>query len=425
MVESIMKIDIKSLFNRAKSAWIDLMAKVKSLFARSNKNNAPLDISTNDDTQIQEKEAQAGHLENERDYTASELDEELFYDAVETLSELDEGETLNLEDPRQNEDDDEQIIWHDAVENIEENVNIQLIYGGNKFYSANKDLQEVDKITDHEKTFAIALFDHKTTKHPDVGASLDGGILNKLTDFQFINGKCALKFGQLGVEFGHIRLFMPFFFEKRTQISPHDLFQYTDKDDKKHTPSIVMLLDKPESFNLDPTFASAEELGWGYTKTKVKFFDYICTTAWNHIKESEANKSTRISSTMLPTFTMNLLEGQNLSLSINQGSISDIMEDLRKEKSTVNMVYYLAGSLFSLIINCIIDKVTSKQEKTNFHIRDILMNGTMINELQKQTNGQGASSSELNGQCSQDISSTNLELINIKRVMKNAVIHST
>ncbi|VVC31094.1 Hypothetical protein CINCED_3A024325 [Cinara cedri] len=396
---------LKILLNRVRLAWTDLIAKVKSLFSLSNKNNVPPDTSANDHTKSKEKETQVINLENKRDNIVSELDEEVFYDAVETLSD-------NLEDPKQNEDDDEQIVWYDAVENIEENVNAQVIYAGDKFYSANKDLQEVDTITDHEKTFAVALYGLEIT--PASGVILNSGMLNKLTDLQFIDGKCVVNFGQVSAESSNIRLFMPFFFKNRTQMSTRDLFQYRDKNGVIRMPDVVILINQSDNINLEPT-----NLG--------KFGNLI----WDKIKASEAEKSTRITPTLLPTFEIGLSEEQGkqiLNFVLKQAAIPDIIEDLIDEKPTLRNIFntipgirYLARQFliprFMSCLNSMLDAVmiapkeTNGEKVANSHVRDVLMNGTVLNELQKQTNGQEASSSNLN-------------CINIKRVLTNA-IHST
>jgi len=394
---------LKILLNRVRLAWTDLIAKVKSLFSLSNKNNVPPDTSANDHTKSKGKETQVINLENKRDNIVSELDEEVFYDAVETLSD-------NLEDPKQNEDD-EQIVWYDAVENIEENVNAQVIYAGDKFYSANKDLQEVDTITDHEKTFAVALYGLEIT--PASGVILNSGMLNKLTDLQFIDGKCVVNFGQVSAESSNIRLFMPFFFKNRTQMSTRDLFQYRDKNGVIRMPDVVILINQSDNINLEPT-----NLG--------KFGNLI----WDKIKASEAEKSTRITPTLLPTFEIGLSEEQGkqiLNFVLKQAAIPDIIEDLIDEKPTLRNIFntipgirYLARQFliprFMSCLNSMLDAVmiapkeTNGEKVANFHVRDVLMNGTVLNELQKQTNGQEASSSNLN--CI------------IKRVLTNA-IHST
>ncbi|HCE59443.1 MAG TPA: hypothetical protein DEQ74_01240 [Wolbachia sp.] len=368
---------LKILLNRVRLAWTDLIAKVKSLFSLSNKNNVPPDTSANDHTKSKGKETQVINLENKRDNIVSELDEEVFYDAVETLSD-------NLEDPKQNEDDDEQIVWYDAVENIEENVNAQVIYAGDKFYSANKDLQEVDTITDHEKTFAVALYGLEIT--PASGVILNSGMLNKLTDLQFIDGKCVVNFGQVSAESSNIRLFMPFFFKNRTQMSTRDLFQYRDKNGVIRMPDVVILINQSDNINLEPT-----NLGWGVSR------------AWSHIKASEAEKSTRITPTLFPTFEIELSEEQGkqtLNFVFKQAAVPDIMEDLKKEKPTLRRILAIPFSKGFIMswVNSILDAVmtapkgTNGEKVTNFHLRDVFMNGTILNESQKQTNA------ELNGQ---------------------------
>ncbi|WP_188153140.1 hypothetical protein [Wolbachia endosymbiont of Pentalonia nigronervosa] len=374
----MMKIrGLKILLNRVRLAWTDLIAKVKSLFSLSNKNNVPPDTSANDHTKSKGKETQVINLENKRDNIVSELDEEVFYDAVETLSD-------NLEDPKQNEDDDEQIVWYDAVENIEENVNAQVIYAGDKFYSANKDLQEVDTITDHEKTFAVALYGLEIT--PASGVILNSGMLNKLTDLQFIDGKCVVNFGQVSAESSNIRLFMPFFFKNRTQMSTRDLFQYRDKNGVIRMPDVVILINQSDNINLEPT-----NLGWGVSR------------AWSHIKASEAEKSTRITPTLFPTFEIELSEEQGkqtLNFVFKQAAVPDIMEDLKKEKPTLRRILAIPFSKGFIMswVNSILDAVmtapkgTNGEKVTNFHLRDVFMNGTILNESQKQTNA------ELNGQ---------------------------
>ncbi|KLT22897.1 hypothetical protein wVul_0100 [Wolbachia endosymbiont of Armadillidium vulgare str. wVulC] len=86
---------------------------------------------------------------------------------------------------------------------------------------------------------------------------------------------------------------------------------------------------------------------------------------------------------MFPTFTIKLSEGQSLSLSINKNAIPESIKNLKDEKSTIKTLEIpCVSSIFGNIVNDILDKVIGKKEKTSFHIRDILINGKIINELQ-------------------------------------------
>lgn len=447
---------LESLLNRIRLAWIGLVSKIKGVFSRNNKNDVP---SANDNTESQE-EVQAGNLEGtqqpeqnkivEEDDVVSELDEEeeleeewqgvlagldmvesawseliskaqsLFplgnkeelhqYEEVDVLpgremlqsawswvtlqaqrlfSLSNEEETQNrvVENIKNNRDNSgPKQDEGNAVKNVEKNMHAQVIYANDKFYSAKNNLQEAGELTDHENTFAIALYDLKIIKHPDAGVSPDSGIFNKLTGLQFIDGKCVVKLVQGNGESSHIRLFTPCFFGKHRQESVDDLLQYTDKEGKTHSPDFVMLLDKSDNINLEPT-----NLGWGVSR------------AWSYIKASEAEKSTRITPTLFPTFEIELSEEQGkqtLNFVLKQAAVPDIMEDLKKEKPTLRRILAIPFSKGFIMswVNSILDAVmiapkgTNGEKVTNFHLRDVFMNGTILNESQKQTNA------ELNGQ---------------------------
>jgi len=189
---------------------------------------------------------------------------------------------------------------------------------------------------------------------------------------------------------------MSLLLERNNQESLHELLQYTDKEDKstgkegkKHIPSMVILVDKPESINLEPTNLG----GWD---------NFI----WSRIKDSEAKKSTRITQTLFPTFKIGLSEQQqNLKFVLKQAAIPDIIEDLKKEKPTLRYILKIpfAQNVFMSSIHTILDAVMvapqgTKEKVADFHIRDVLMNGTVLNELRERTNGQEANSSHSNGQ---------------------------
>lgn len=469
-----MKIDIRSLFNRARLAWIGLISKVKSVFSLSNgvsayaTTNRQNDIPNDqiEEAQDIEHDTAPGNLADEGDDVVSELDEEeeeVFYDAIETL---DEGE---IEDPKPNEvkqnndelEDEQQdalegldsmkSLWswitskaqilfslsneeetqNIVVENVKnnrdnsdleypeqdeanavgkakKNMNAQARYADNHLLSTKNSLQAVDKIT-KKSTFAIVLYDHEIKERPD-----DNVDNYKLTDLQFIDGKCVSKLGQLGVEFVHIRLFMPFFFKNRIEMSVNDLFQYKDKNGVIHTPSVVILLDQSESINL-----ALENLG------------RAASLVWSYVEASEIEKSTRITPTLFRTFTIGLSEEQGkqiLNFVLKQAAVPDIMENLKKEKPTIRRILTIPLSKRFIMswVNSILDAVmvapkgTNGEKVANFHVRDVLMNGTMLNDLQKQTNGQEASSSQLNAQQIEkpDLQHARVEHANIEQVME-------
>ncbi|WP_265036192.1 hypothetical protein [Wolbachia endosymbiont (group A) of Anomoia purmunda] len=162
---------------------------------------------------------------------------------------------------------------------------------------------------------------------------------------------------------------MPFYFESKKQESIECLFQYINKNGNASTPSIVMLLDKPDSINLSPNF---------------KWTECIYHFVWDKIKESETKKSSRIPKTLFSTFTVELSEGQNLNFSINNDAIPESMENLKDEKPTIKAILAIPGvsSIIGNIVNDILDKVIGKKEKASFRIRDILIDGKIMNKLQ-------------------------------------------
>ncbi|XGA08414.1 MAG: hypothetical protein U0X86_000642 [Wolbachia endosymbiont of Xenopsylla cheopis] len=243
-------------------------------------------------------------------------------------------------------------------------------YKNDKFYNVNG-LQEVTKFTDHENTFAAAMFEcsvDKQSRNNNDGYQLTRLELKSDKDsrgctLNFQNKQSSIKFSS-----DHLRLYMPFFFADKKQMSIDELFQY-EKNDTTSTPGIVILLEKPDSINLNPNFV------WNFIYNKV----------WGMIKDGETKKSTEIPKALFPTFTVEL-EEQNINFSIDKNAIPQSMEDLKDEKPTIGKILQIPGasSLVTEIISNILDKITNKVEKTSFRIKNVLICGKIINELQVQ-----------------------------------------
>ncbi|WP_339045893.1 hypothetical protein [Candidatus Mesenet endosymbiont of Agriotes lineatus] len=167
---------------------------------------------------------------------------------------------------------------------------------------------------------------------------------------------------------------MPFFLAGKKQTSIDKLFQY-EKNGATSTPSIVILLERPDSMNLNPSFENYYFIGRSLLYNRV----------WKIIKDGETKKSTEIPKALFPTFTVEL-EKQNINFSVNKDAIPQSVKDLKDEKPTINTILAIPGmsSVVTGIIGNIIDKITSKVEKTSFCIKDVLICGKIINDLQVQ-----------------------------------------
>lgn len=244
------------------------------------------------------------------------------------------------------------------------------VYENDKLYSVN-DLQEVTEFTGHENTFATAIFEY----------SVDGQSKNNNDSYQLIglelntneeSKACTLnlqgKQSNIKISSDHLRLYMPFFFADKKQKSIDELFQY-EKNGTTSMPSVVLLLEKPDNINLNPDFGSS----------------FISNKIWQMIKDSETRESTKITKALFPTFAVEL-EGQNINFSVNKDAIPQSMEALKDEKPAIRAILAIPGisSLVAGIISNILNKITSEVEKTSFRIKDVLISGRVINELQVQ-----------------------------------------
>ncbi|OJH31628.1 MAG: hypothetical protein ABOJ95_000701 [Wolbachia endosymbiont of Armadillidium vulgare] len=222
------------LINQIRLSWISLILKIKSFFQIHNTHHQTTASNGNDHTKKISIENKIEAQDNETDL------EDIWYDDLEE-QELDREE------------------YFDAVESLDEQENSANIERdeSNNFYSA-KNLRRVQEFINHSNTFAIAIFEHSVNKLS--GHYNDGNY--QLASLQLSNDResraCTLnlesKQSSIKISSNHMRLWMPFYFESKKQESIDYLFQYRNKNGDISTPGIVMLLEKPDSINLNPNF---------------------------------------------------------------------------------------------------------------------------------------------------------------------------